>query len=106
MVENNVPYQLIFSETGLNRLAVVDHLPFAQCAGFAGSAFNEMQTIWHDTHNQWATVFSEALREVIDRVTSPNLHTEQEAVLIWSEPSSGSFSSQYCSYGNLHQLMA
>ena len=55
-------------------------VPFAQCAGFAGSAFNEMQTIWHDTHNQWATVFSEALREVMDRVTSPNLHTEQGSI--------------------------
>ena len=30
------------------KFAVVNHLSMANCAGFAGGAFNEVQEVWRD----------------------------------------------------------
>ena len=49
----------------------VNHLSMAQCAGIAGAAFGEVQSIWRQLQTQWAAVFGEACRAVTDALEMP-----------------------------------
>ena len=55
-----------------NRLAVVDHLSFAECAGFAGCAFGEVQTVWRCLQVPWAGAMSDAYRWVTEALRTPH----------------------------------
>jgi hypothetical protein len=47
------------------RWAVVDHLSMAQCAGFAGSCFNEVQNVWSSVQVLWAGAFSNTVIAIV-----------------------------------------
>ena len=51
--------------------AIVDHLSMAQCAGFAGAAFGEVQSIWRQLQTQWAAAFGEACKAITDALKMP-----------------------------------
>ena len=51
--------------------AVIDHLSLAPCAGFKGSLFQEVQTIWLDLQVQWSGVFGDATRVVTKSLNTP-----------------------------------
>ena len=55
-----------------NKYAIVDHLSLAQCAGFTGSSFTEVQHIWRDLHVQWAGAFSDACRAIMEALNAPH----------------------------------
>ena len=51
---------------------IVHHLSLAQCAGFAGGSFHEVQHIWRDLQFQWATEFSDSLRSRMEALCAPH----------------------------------
>jgi hypothetical protein len=81
--------------------AVVDHLSMAQCAGFAGSCFNEVQNVWSSVQVLWAGAFSDAVGAIIYTLRMPypnerrgSLDLEQKikwkfllpTLLLWKPP--------------------
>ena len=47
---------------------MIDHLSLAQCAGFTGCSFTEVQRIWSNLQIQWAGAYGEVLRAVVDTI--------------------------------------
>ena len=56
------------------KYAVVDHLSFTQCAGYASGSFSEVQSIWRDLQVQWAGAYSDATRAVMEALRAPHPH--------------------------------
>ena len=52
---------------------MVNHLSMANCAGFAGGAFNEVQEVWRDLAVQWAGAFGDACKGVLEKLNAPNV---------------------------------
>ena len=57
--------------------AVLDHLSVAQCAGFAGFSFNEIQHIWRPLQVPWAGAYSDALRNINDKLETPRANSHR-----------------------------
>ena len=87
-----------------NKYAIVDHLSLAQCAGFAGSSFTEVQHIWRDLQVQWAGAFSDACRAVMEALRAPHPDESHAINLTLNMPSSGSSFYSSC-YSENHRLL-
>ena len=61
------------------KYTVVDHLSFAQCVGYAGGSFSEVQSIWRDLQVQRAGAYSDATRAVMEALRAPHPHEPQGA---------------------------
>ena len=61
------------------KYAVVDHLLFAQCAGYAVGSFSEVQSIWRDLQVQCAGAYSDTTRAVMEALQAPHLNEPQGA---------------------------
>ena len=56
----------------LFKYAAVGYLLFAQCAGFVGASFNEVQHNWRDLQVQRAGAYGDGLRVVVMALQAPH----------------------------------